>query len=292
MNISMDLSEVLLYLELMKKFRRKPSLPEMNLMLYFLKNYEEVKEFYSKFTELGLKMPKNYEADVLIHFIEELEDTYRLKEVIIAKRDRRIKSYYSSLFIQQIFLSKTKEQAISIWEESKKYGEDLAEVWINRFNSKWRIREKIENWRKERHAFDFEYLPKMIEEYGQLKDKFFTELTLSNLKLKIQENEVIDRDSCKEGKTFVYTRNVLIKEFARRVAKGICQLCESDAPFLDNQGNPFLEVHHIKYLSKGGSDTIENVVALCPNCHRKVHLLELEEDFTKIKEKALSNMNV
>jgi predicted HNH restriction endonuclease len=288
----MDLSEVLLYLELMKKNKKKPSYIEMNLMLYFLKNYDEVKEFYSRFTELGLKMPKNYEVDVLIHFIEEFEDTYRLKEVIIAKQDRRIKSYFSSLFIQQIFLSKTKEEATSIWEESKKYGENLAEIWISRFNSKWRITEKIENWRKERHSFDFEHLPKLIEEYSQMKDEFFSEITLAKLKLKLQENEVIDRDTRNEGKTFVYSRSVLIKEFARRVAKGFCQLCENEAPFIDKHGNPFLEVHHIKYLSQGGSDTIGNVVALCPNCHRKMHLLELEEDINRIKSKALSNMSV
>ncbi|MFU8787539.1 MAG: HNH endonuclease [Methylobacter sp.] len=32
-----------------------------------------------------------------------------------------------------------------------------------------------------------------------------------------------------------------------------------------------MEVHHIVPLSQGGEDTIEYVVALCPNCHRKRH---------------------
>ncbi|WP_068985414.1 HNH endonuclease [Lysinibacillus xylanilyticus] len=31
-------------------------------------------------------------------------------------------------------------------------------------------------------------------------------------------------------------------------------------------------------LWKGGEDTIENCVALCPNCHRKMHSLALNED--------------
>jgi 5-methylcytosine-specific restriction protein A len=39
-----------------------------------------------------------------------------------------------------------------------------------------------------------------------------------------------------------------------------------------------LEVHHIQWLSNDGDDTIDNIVALCPNCHRKMHILDLEKD--------------
>lgn len=45
-----------------------------------------------------------------------------------------------------------------------------------------------------------------------------------------------------------------------RVAKGICQLCDKEAPIKDKHGQPFLEVHHIHYLSNGGEDKIENVI--------------------------------
>lgn len=31
------------------------------------------------------------------------------------------------------------------------------------------------------------------------------------------------------------------------------------------------EVHHKVPLSAGGDDTVENAIALCPNCHRKAH---------------------
>jgi predicted HNH restriction endonuclease len=290
----MDLSEVLFYLELMKKYKRKPTVTEMNLMLYFLKNYEEVKEFYNKFIDLGLKMPKNYEINVLIHFFEDLEDTFKLKEVIIAKADKRVKSYYQSLFTQQILLSKSKEQAFDFWQESKKYGLNLEEVWVSRYDSLWQIKNSLESWRRDRHSFDFTYLPKMIETYNQLKNEYFAELSLPQLKHKLlgEKLKVLVGDIAKERKTIVFSRGVLIKEFAKRVAGGVCQLCENGAPFLDKEGNPFLEVHHIEYLSQGGSDTIDNVVALCPNCHRRMHLLELEEDINRIKSKALSNIGV
>ena len=48
-------------------------------------------------------------------------------------------------------------------------------------------------------------------------------------------------------------------------------------------GKPFLESHHIVWLSKGGEDTVENSTALCPNCHRKMHMLNLRRDIKKLK---------
>ncbi|THE64894.1 HNH endonuclease [Salinadaptatus halalkaliphilus] len=54
-------------------------------------------------------------------------------------------------------------------------------------------------------------------------------------------------------------------------ADGVCQGCDEPAPFTDTDGEPFLEVHHLQRRSDGGPDHPDNVVALCPNCHRRVH---------------------
>ena len=75
-----------------------------------------------------------------------------------------------------------------------------------------------------------------------------------------------------------YDRNQDVVEFTKRQANGICQLCGHSAPFKDKNGIPFLEVHHIQWLSNDGDDTIDNTVALCSNCHRKMHVLDLEKD--------------
>lgn len=75
-----------------------------------------------------------------------------------------------------------------------------------------------------------------------------------------------------------YERNENVTEYALRRANGFCQLCGNPAPFTKKDGNPYLEVHHIQWLSEGGKDTIENTVALCPNCHRKMHILNLNND--------------
>lgn len=81
-----------------------------------------------------------------------------------------------------------------------------------------------------------------------------------------------------------YIRNKYISAYAKRRAHGICQLCENPAPFSDPNGEPYLESHHIDWLSDDGEDSIYNVVALCPNCHKKMHVLDLEEDIEKLKK--------
>ncbi|WP_200860799.1 HNH endonuclease [Providencia alcalifaciens] len=73
---------------------------------------------------------------------------------------------------------------------------------------------------------------------------------------------------------------------AKRLAKGQCQLCLQPAPFKNTKGEPYLETHHIIWLSKGGDDTCENTVALCPNCHKKMHIVNNEEDIETLKNRS------
>lgn len=84
----------------------------------------------------------------------------------------------------------------------------------------------------------------------------------------------------KTVETTVYYRDPYLKELVKRIANGKCQYCGEAAPFIDKNGEPYLEEHHVKWLSKGGSDTIDNVVAICPNCHSKAHVLD--DEITKI----------
>jgi hypothetical protein len=66
-------------------------------------------------------------------------------------------------------------------------------------------------------------------------------------------------------------RNPVVKAWVLREANGVCQLCEQVGPFKDSDGQPFLEVHHIKPLAESGEDSVRNAVALCPNCHLRCH---------------------
>lgn len=87
----------------------------------------------------------------------------------------------------------------------------------------------------------------------------------------------------------VYIRSAEVAKETRKRANGICQLCNQPAPFKDRNGNPYLEVHHIVWLSRGGADSTENTVALCPNCHTRMHVLDKAEDIEKLKDAIRQN---
>jgi len=72
--------------------------------------------------------------------------------------------------------------------------------------------------------------------------------------------------------TKIFSRNAdVIAEVLIR-AGGHCEECGKAAPFKRaKDGKPYLEVHHKVRLADDGDDTVENAVALCPNCHRKNH---------------------
>ncbi|CBL46584.1 probable endonuclease [gamma proteobacterium HdN1] len=72
--------------------------------------------------------------------------------------------------------------------------------------------------------------------------------------------------------SLVYERNPYVVVEVLNRAKGMCERCKSQAPFKRRKDNtPYLEVHHRVRLADGGEDTVENAVALCPNCHRLLH---------------------
>ena len=81
-----------------------------------------------------------------------------------------------------------------------------------------------------------------------------------------------------------YARNAYVAEASKRRAKGICQLCGNPAPFNDKNGNPYLETHHIIWLSEGGADVLDNTAALCPNCHKKMHVVNDSNDVKKLQD--------
>lgn len=68
-----------------------------------------------------------------------------------------------------------------------------------------------------------------------------------------------------------YKRDAAVKAWVLQQANGRCESCGLPAPFNGSDGQPFLEVHHVRQLADNGSDTVTNTVALCPNCHREAH---------------------
>lgn len=87
-----------------------------------------------------------------------------------------------------------------------------------------------------------------------------------------------------------YDRSTAIREYVIARADGQCEGCGDDAPFIGSTGEPYLHAHHIDELSSGGEDTLENVIALCPNCHYRVHHARDGEQFNEMLAERLSKI--
>ncbi|GAB5097949.1 hypothetical protein YK56LOC_36650 [Caballeronia sp. HLA56] len=82
--------------------------------------------------------------------------------------------------------------------------------------------------------------------------------------------------------TRAFRRNADVIAEVQLRADGACEGCAQSAPFQRADGTPYLEVHHRRRLADGGEDTVENAIALCPNCHRERHYgINYSSEFAK-----------
>lgn len=121
--------------------------------------------------------------------------------------------------------------------------------------------------------------PLIVKNLTSISSQFFdSTINIKSYKNKKEDTLIKNIDTYQknyDNKNYVnakekkYYRNPDIAYISKKYAKGICQLCQKAAPFQDKDGNPYLESHHIEWLSRGGKDRLDNVIALCPNCHKK-----------------------
>ena len=68
-----------------------------------------------------------------------------------------------------------------------------------------------------------------------------------------------------------------------------CFFNDNHLTFKTNTLNNYVEAHHVIFLSKSLSfpkhnlDCKENIICLCPNCHRKIHLAVNEEKLSLLQ---------
>lgn len=104
------------------------------------------------------------------------------------------------------------------------------------------------------------------------------------LREKAEENaveEIPEETTTVTHETPEYNRSTEIKKYVKARSDGVCEGCGEPAPFTSKTGEPYLHAHHVHELSNGGSDTPDTVIALCPNCHYRVHHGEDGEEFNQ-----------
>lgn len=68
----------------------------------------------------------------------------------------------------------------------------------------------------------------------------------------------------------VYRRDPKVRARVLEIANGRCECCGEEG-FLTESGERYLETHHVVGVAERGPDTADNIVAVCPTCHRKAH---------------------
>lgn len=69
--------------------------------------------------------------------------------------------------------------------------------------------------------------------------------------------------------TFI-ARDERVRQAVIKRASGRCEHC-GELGFKKADGSHYVEAHHIISLAKQGPDTLDNVIAVCPNHHREAH---------------------
>nr|WP_284503401.1 HNH endonuclease signature motif containing protein [Caballeronia sp. GAWG1-1] len=82
-----------------------------------------------------------------------------------------------------------------------------------------------------------------------------------------------------------YLRDPKVRRRLVEAANGLCEYCRKPG-FRKLNGERYLEAHHVISLADNGDDSVDNVIAVCPEHHREAHFGEngeaLEQDFMKV----------
>lgn len=124
---------------------------------------------------------------------------------------------------------------------------------------------------------------KSFQEGDSSKADLSSQPDISELRKRAKTSAVeeVPEEVSTTNKTQPYNRSKAVKEYVKARASGNCEGCETPAPFTSKTGEPYLHAHHVHELSDGGSDTPDTVIALCPNCHYRVHHGEDGEEYNQ-----------
>ena len=103
------------------------------------------------------------------------------------------------------------------------------------------------------------------------KAKFEAEVRALQRKKKLEKPKGNRHPKSRSISSTAHVRDPAVVAWVLDYAGGICESCGCEAPFLTGDDKPFLEVHHVHKLADSGPDTVENAIAVCPNCHRALH---------------------
>ena len=142
---------------------------------------------------------------------------------------------------------------------------------------KWRTERLIENY-----GGDILAILEDISEQGfapgrkdrdYVKSKVVSAESSGDLKTVLEKlNRELQGSSPQKKRRLAYAivRNKTLAELVKQAADYRCELCQRGG-FEKKGGGKYAEVHHVEELGRGGKDLPENMICVCPLCHRQIH---------------------
>ena len=115
--------------------------------------------------------------------------------------------------------------------------------------------------------------PKINKEFKNFIENLVNEYSINDL---FRENELDYSSFNKVKSTKLQKRDKSIKDNIIKSSKGYCHMNKKHITFPTNSQKNYLEAHHVLPLSYQDGfnktlDDVENMVAICPNCHQAFH---------------------
>jgi len=136
--------------------------------------------------------------------------------------------------------------------------------------SGYEFREEQDHNGDPRRAIVFQLVRVGAGALGETDGGDLTQAALDDLRARADSDPTEEGDS-REGRRKTYARSEALRAYVRRRADGRCEGCGQPAPFSTAAGEPYLEAHHTLRRSDSGPGNRRTVIALCPNCHTRVH---------------------
>lgn len=180
------------------------------------------------------------------------------QDVLLAKQDF-LNNYHQNIFPE--FSSND----VSNWAQNTLRDKKLR--GIPRYLDCYRIRIDLEDYKSIRRSKTILQVPLFLEPCSaDLLDPELYNPPKGNLHPKKLPGKL--REGGREEEKF--RRDLKVRAAALKRAKGRCEWCQ-EFGFEKENGEIFLEEHHIIHLENGGPDILSNVAGICSNCHSKIH---------------------
>lgn len=113
--------------------------------------------------------------------------------------------------------------------------------------------------------------------------------TNNNNKISSNAFEIITKPQKHTQTTQVYERNQELKNICINRAGFQCEIDNNHKSFISSKQHNYVEAHHIIPLSFQDKftvnlDTLENLISLCPVCHKAIHQGNREEKLKVLKQ--------